>query len=156
MRWRPARADPERERLEALLKRLEGYQPASPVPYAERVSVDRGQGGMDLIEVSTISHFVARGKATLAMTAEGARLVNHSLGELENRLDPRKFARIHRNAVVNLDWVQRVEPPRGGGAGDQAEGQGGDRAGGGARAGAGAQGAVRAVSAGVGGDLRRG
>ena len=87
----------------------------SPVQYAERVSVELGQGGMDLIEVSAISHFVARGKATLAMTAEGERLVNHSLGELENRLDPRKFARIHRNVVVNLDWVQRVEPPRGGG-----------------------------------------
>jgi two-component system LytT family response regulator len=110
------RADPERDPLAAVLERLEGFQTGRPtVQYAERVSVDLGQGGIDLIEVATISHFVAQGRGTVAMTNEGPRLVDHPLGELERRLDPRKFVRIHRNVVVNLDWVRRVEPPRGGG-----------------------------------------
>ena len=110
------RADPERERLGALLERLEGYQPAPPpVQYPERIRVERGQGGIEVIELTTISHFVAQGRATLAMTDEGPRLVDHPLGDLESRLDPRKFVRIHRNTMVNLDWVQRVVPPRGGG-----------------------------------------
>jgi DNA-binding LytR/AlgR family response regulator len=49
------------------------------------------------------------------MTEEGARLVNTPLGELESRLEPRKFCRIHRHVIVNLDWVQSILPPRGGG-----------------------------------------
>jgi two-component system LytT family response regulator len=110
------RADPGREVLAALLKRLEGYQPSRPsVPYAERVRVELGQGGFDVIEVATISHFVAQGRGTLAMTAEGSWLVDHALGELESRLNPRDFYRIHRNTIVNLNWVRRVEPPRSGG-----------------------------------------
>jgi len=110
------RADPERERLGELVERLEGYRARRPtVQYAERVSVDLGQGGLDLINVAAISHFVAQGRGTLAMTEEGARLVNSPLGELESRLEPRKFCRIHRNVIVNLDWVQSIVPPRGGG-----------------------------------------
>jgi two-component system LytT family response regulator len=100
------RADPEREVLGALLERLEGYQPRHPpVPYVERVKVELGQGGFDVIEVVRISHFVKQGRGTLAMTEQGARLVDHALGELESRLNPRDFYRIQ---------VRRLEPPRSG------------------------------------------
>ena len=59
-----------------------------------------------------ITHFVAQGKGTLAMTATGSHLVDHALGELEERLDPKVFVRIHRSAIVNLAWVAEVQPER--------------------------------------------
>jgi two-component system LytT family response regulator len=37
------------------------------------------------------------------------------LGELERRLDPRQWVRIHRGILVNLGWVAVIEPPAGGG-----------------------------------------
>jgi two-component system LytT family response regulator len=57
---------------------------------------------------------VAQGKATIAVTAGGSHLVDRALGELEERLDPRHFVRIHRSAIVNLAWVGEVQPDLGG------------------------------------------
>jgi two-component system LytT family response regulator len=110
------RADPDRERLADFLARMADYRTSRrPVQYAERVHVDRGPLGEWLTEVSKITHFVAKDNGTIAVTADGSGLVAHMLGELENRLDPRKFVRIHRSILVNLDWVQKIVRPRGGG-----------------------------------------
>ncbi len=40
--------------------------------------------------------------------------MDHALGEVERRLDPREFVRIHRGALVNLAYVQQVRPLLGG------------------------------------------
>jgi len=82
--------------------------------YADRISVDLGQQRTQLVETAKITHFVAQGKGTLAMTATGSHLVDRALGELEERLDPRQFVRIHRSALVNLAWVGEVRPELGG------------------------------------------
>lgn len=82
--------------------------------YADRISIDLGQQRTQLVDVAKISHFVAQGKGTLAMTGAGSHLVDHALGELEERLDPRQFARIHRSAIVNLAWVAEVQTDHGG------------------------------------------
>jgi two-component system LytT family response regulator len=34
--------------------------------------------------------------------------VDQSIVELENRLDPARFLRIHRAALVNVDWIHEV------------------------------------------------
>jgi two-component system LytT family response regulator len=110
------RADPDREGLRALLERLAGYRVTPREPeYADRISVHFAQQGLRLIDVVTISRLAARGKGTIAMTEDGECLVEHMLSELESRLDPRKFVRIHRGILVNLDWVESIQPPGGGG-----------------------------------------
>jgi len=124
----------KRERLERTLERLEGrrgdpggagvravleklarhYQQARPPVYADRISVDLGQQRTQLVETAKITHFVAQGKGTVAVTAAGSHLVDRTLGDLEERLDPRQFVRIHRSAIVNLAWVAEVQPDLGG------------------------------------------
>lgn len=42
-------------------------------------------------------------------TARGSHLVRTSLATLEKRLDPRRFLRVHRGAIVNVDAVVAVE-----------------------------------------------
>jgi two-component system LytT family response regulator len=37
-------------------------------------------------------------------------IVRTSLRELEQRLDPALFVRVHRSAVVNLDFIKKLEP----------------------------------------------
>jgi two-component system LytT family response regulator len=37
-------------------------------------------------------------------------LLRASLAELEGRLDPAEFARVHRSAIVNLDRVREIHP----------------------------------------------
>jgi two-component system LytT family response regulator len=124
----------KRERLERTLDRLDRrrsdaggagtqdvleklarhYLSSQPPVYAERISVDLGQQRSQLVEVAKVTHFVAQGKATLAVTAAGRHLVDHALGALEERLDPRQFVRIHRSAIVNMSWVGEVQPDLGG------------------------------------------
>jgi two-component system LytT family response regulator len=39
-----------------------------------------------------------------------SHLMRETLHRLEARLDPRRFVRINRSAIVNLDRVSRLEP----------------------------------------------
>jgi DNA-binding LytR/AlgR family response regulator len=41
--------------------------------------------------------------------------LDHTIAELEKKLDPRKFWRIHRSTVVNAAWVKEVASLAGGG-----------------------------------------
>ena len=99
--------------VQAVLEKLARHYPHTPA-YAERISLDLGQQRTQLVEVAKISHFLAQGRGTLAVTASGSHLVDRALGELEERLDPRQFVRIHRSAIVNLAWVAEVQPELGG------------------------------------------
>lgn len=108
------RADPAAG-VQAVLERLaRHYRDLRGPIYAERISVDLGQQRTQLVETARITHFVAQGKGTLAVTASGSHLVDRTLGELEERLDPRQFVRIHRSAIVNLAWVGEVRAELGG------------------------------------------
>lgn len=49
------------------------------------------------------------------MTADGAtRLVATRLVEFEAALDPKRFVRVHRSAIVNLDRLVRADGSGGG------------------------------------------
>jgi two-component system LytT family response regulator len=64
--------------------------------------------------VERVSRFEADGDY-VAAHAEGARHVLHlALARLEARLDPRRFARVHRAHVVNLDHVRAFRRDAGG------------------------------------------
>jgi two-component system LytT family response regulator len=39
-----------------------------------------------------------------------AYLIRETMQSLESRLDPRRFARVHRSAIVNLDRIQAMQP----------------------------------------------
>jgi len=102
---------PDPRRMIEVLKRVADERLARRVPeYADRIAVHGGRGRIRLFEVTAISHFAADHNRTIAMTTRKAGLVNRLLGELEARLDPRKFFRIDRRVIVNLDWVDSIEP----------------------------------------------
>jgi two-component system LytT family response regulator len=41
--------------------------------------------------------------------------VDYAIAQLERKLDPRKFLRIHRSTVVNAIWIKEVTSLPGGG-----------------------------------------
>ena len=55
--------------------------------------------------MSDISWFEAVGDYIAAHTGAAQHLLHVSLSQLEARLDPNKFVRIHRTHLVNLDHV---------------------------------------------------
>jgi two-component system, LytTR family, response regulator len=63
-----------------------------------------------VIPVAEVTHLIARQRATYAVTAQAEHMLDQPLVELERRLDPTRFFRIHRATLVNVDWIREVHP----------------------------------------------
>lgn len=61
-----------------------------------------------------MTHFYAEDKLTWAVAEGKAWCIDHPIAQLEKKLDPKKFARIHRATLVNLAWIREVSPLPGG------------------------------------------
>jgi two-component system LytT family response regulator len=90
------------ERLRALLDELRG----APAPL-QRIASRIGNR-IKLVDLVRVSHFTADDKLTYAVTDDGTHVVDMTLGDLEKTLDPRRFHRIHRASLVNLDYVAEL------------------------------------------------
>jgi two-component system LytT family response regulator len=62
-----------------------------------------------LLEVGRITHFFSKDKLTFAVSNGREHVIDHTLSELEERLDPGRFVRIHRATVVNTAFVQELD-----------------------------------------------
>jgi two-component system LytT family response regulator len=82
-------------------------QPAG-LAYPERIASRLGER-IQLLEVARITHFFARDKLTYAVTDGKSYVVDHTVAELEEKLDPRQFVRIHRSTLVNIAWVREID-----------------------------------------------
>ena len=67
------------------------------------------------VEISTVTHFYAKDKLTYAATASKDYAVDSTITELEEKLDPAAFVRIHRATLLNLHYVEEVSSGFGGG-----------------------------------------
>ena len=86
----------------------------SPSRKLERIASRVGER-TTILDVARITHFVSRDKLTFAVADDREHVVDFTLSELEARLDPRRFARIHRATIVNLPFVQELFPAVDGG-----------------------------------------
>lgn len=69
-----------------------------------RLFVRSGNGVIPVL-VSEVSWFEASGDYVTAHTSRSRYLLHLSLNRLESRLDAKRFVRIHRTHIVNLDHV---------------------------------------------------
>ncbi len=65
----------------------------------------RSGGSVIPVAVSSVAWFEASGDYVTAHTSKSRYLLHLSLNRLEERLDPKRFVRIHRTHLVNLDHV---------------------------------------------------
>lgn len=75
--------------------------------YPERVSSRTGER-IEFIDLTRVTHFYAEDKLTFAATDTKAYIVDQTITELEGRLDPARFFRIHRSTLVNLASVAEL------------------------------------------------
>jgi len=76
--------------------------------YPERIASRLGER-IHILELAKITHFFAHDKLTYAATEGKNYVVDHTVAELEQKVDPRRFCRIHRATLVNLAWVREVD-----------------------------------------------
>ncbi|MBC7346945.1 MAG: response regulator transcription factor [Clostridia bacterium] len=62
------------------------------------------------IDFEDVAFFEREGRKTVIYTKDGRHETTESLGEIEERLDPRTFFRSHKSYIVNLRWVERLVP----------------------------------------------
>ena len=62
------------------------------------------------VRADDVESLEAAGHYVELRTAAGAHLVRESMSALEKRLDPERFVRIHRSAIVNVDKVAELRP----------------------------------------------
>jgi two-component system LytT family response regulator len=92
-------------RLLALL-RESGAEPSGP---AERIMVEEG-GKLLLIPAASIDRLEADRNYVQIHSGGTVRRARGTLADYEMRLDPRRFARVGRGTIVNLDQVKHLEP----------------------------------------------
>lgn len=60
------------------------------------------------MRIGDITHFVSQDKLTYAVVNGRRYCVDFCIAELERRLDPAKFLRLHRSTLVNIDWIHEA------------------------------------------------
>jgi DNA-binding LytR/AlgR family response regulator len=92
--------------LEALLQKL-AERVHGPRQFLRWISVSQGRA-VRLITVEEIFYFQADNKYTQVVTASGASLINKTIRELADELDPEVFYQIHRGTLVNVNAIATV------------------------------------------------
>jgi two-component system LytT family response regulator len=98
-----------RKGTNGLAQVLRVLQPA----YAERLPV-RNRGKIGFVRVADIDYIEADGNYLRIVCGKETKALRETLSSLEARLDPKKFARIHRSTIVNVDRIRELEPWSGG------------------------------------------
>ena len=118
LRLSEKRGAAEVERLKEVLAEVapdsaERYESEDEVPAANRFEKlinikDRGQ--IFRVDVDTIERIDAAGDYMVIETADNSLILRETMKDLEKRLDPRNFQRVHRSTIVNLGLVRQVRP----------------------------------------------
>jgi two-component system, LytTR family, response regulator len=63
-----------------------------------------------VLEVARITYVFSKDKLTYAVVGGREHAIDFTLADLDQRLDPRRFVRIHRATIVNTAFVQELYP----------------------------------------------
>jgi len=113
-----AEVDRLRDRLLAVLQGAEpraataaaasaGPPKADKPDYLERIAVEM-RGQLRVVPVKQIEYITASGPYAELHTADRKYVIRERMQTLEERLDPARFARIHRSAIVRLDLIETL------------------------------------------------
>jgi two-component system LytT family response regulator len=90
--------------LMSLIEELRGEK-----KYPERLIVKSG-GRVFFVRADEIDWVEASGNYVKLHTRNEAYLLRESMKNMEGKLDPKTFVRIHRSAIVNIDSIKELEP----------------------------------------------
>jgi two-component system LytT family response regulator len=88
---------------------LSQHAPEYPTRLASRTG-----GRVDFIDIAEVTHFYAKDKLTFAVTASKHHALDQTIAELEQKLRPHDWVRIHRSVLVNVAAIKELHPWFGG------------------------------------------
>lgn len=93
--------------MESLRRLLASWNPRPD--YLRRIPSKTGDK-IHILSDDEVVYFASENKLVFAFLVDSKHLLNYTLEELQGRLDPEKFFRIHRSTIVNLNYVKTIEP----------------------------------------------
>ena len=105
-------ADSREQLHEQLMALLGGKRAAEPLRassprYLERIAVQM-KGRMRVVPVGSIDYITASGAYAELHVRSERFVIRESMQQLEERLDPDRFMRVHRSTIVRLDLVETL------------------------------------------------
>ena len=80
-----------------------------PKEYLSRFVV-KTRGRVLLLKIDDVDSLEASGNYVELRSGKQSYLVRETLNDVERKLDPQRFARVHRSTIVNLDRIQELQP----------------------------------------------
>jgi two-component system LytT family response regulator len=111
-------SDPKLEELPRVVESgadiltLHAVPGGAPAPAGDRVArlAIREIGRTYFVPVSSIDWIEGADYYVKLHVGGRVHLLREPLRSLAQRLDPVRFARVHRSAIVNLQWIKAIEP----------------------------------------------
>ncbi len=110
----------DEERLSNCIRRIKSrllHPPTRPVNAEMKPSPDtidrflvKSDGRILFFEAGEIDWIEAASNYVEIHTGQQSYLVRHTMNELEKKLNPKQFLRIHRSFIVNLSKIRGVQP----------------------------------------------
>jgi DNA-binding LytR/AlgR family response regulator len=76
--------------------------------YPDRFLVRKSHGRRVVVTAAEIEWVGAERNYIRLYTATGSHLMREAIGRIEEQLDPKRFTRIHRSAIVNVEFVKEL------------------------------------------------
>lgn len=70
----------------------------------------KSNGRTIILMIDEIDYIEAASNYLRVRAGKSAHLIRERLSQLEARLDPEKFARIHRSTIVNIERIKEMHP----------------------------------------------
>ena len=113
-RERVRKREPVDQQVTAIATAATAYERAARRQYADRLPL-RQRDKVVIVPVRTIASIVADGELLHIRTAGNETFtITHRLHALEARLDPRRFLRLGRGTLANVEMIAQVNPMPGG------------------------------------------
>jgi two-component system LytT family response regulator len=93
--------------LVAVLRQVRAALARQEPEYLVRVASRTGDR-VDFVDIADVTHFYAKDKLTFAATPSKHYALDLAITDLEPRLDPRQWLRIHRSTLVNIGAIKEV------------------------------------------------
>jgi two-component system LytT family response regulator len=77
--------------------------------WLQRIAV-RSRGKVAFVQTDDITRIESAGNYARVFAGKENHLIRETLTALEGKLDPQKFVRIHRSAIVNVNSVRELRP----------------------------------------------
>jgi two-component system LytT family response regulator len=103
-RFRSDRRDEARMQITALLDSIKSKR-----QYLDRLMI-KAAGRITFLSIDEINWIEADDKYVHLHTGKITPMVRQTLSAMETQLDPKKFRRVHRSAIVNIGRIKELQP----------------------------------------------